>query len=70
MTLTPSQISFIKGIGIVVVVSILTYLGDAAHLNGIVSPVIATLIAALASSYEAHLREQTGAALFGAVRAR
>lgn len=67
--LTIQQIGFIKAIGVVVITAILSYLGNAAHLNGVLSPVLASLVAALAASLESHFKDASGntEALFGAV---
>ncbi len=72
LSMSPAIISFIKGVGVVVLFAVLTYLGDAANLSGILSPVLATVIASMVSAYEAHLKEQSGGttALFGAVSVR
>lgn len=70
MTITPSQAGFIKGLGVVLLASLASYLANVANLQGVFNPVLATLIAALASSLESHLKSQSGnqSALFGAVR--
>lgn len=68
MKLSPAQVSFIKSIGIVLIFSTLTYVGNADNLSGVVSMPIAALIAALASWLETQLKTGTSTALFGAVR--
>lgn len=72
MKLNAAWIGFIKAIGVVVIMGVLSYVGDAAHLNGLVSPIIASLIAALAASLESHLKDESGntKALFGAVKVK
>lgn len=69
ITISPAVAGFIKGLGIVLLVSFLSYLGDATHLSGIMNPVVATMIAALASSFESHLKSESDnkTALFGSV---
>jgi len=68
MTLTPAQNGFIKGLGLVVVLSVASYFEDTAHLTGVLNPILATLVAALASSLESHIKDQTGRGLMGAVK--
>lgn len=70
MKITPAIAGFIKGLVLVAVIAVCTYLEDAAHLTGVLNPVIATVIAALASSLESHLKAESGntSALFGAVK--
>jgi len=68
--MSPSTLGFIRAIGTVVLMSVLTYLGDSAHLNGIVSATAATIISALALALEHSIESSTGNALFGAVRSR
>jgi hypothetical protein len=49
-------------------VSVLSYVGDATHLN-FLTPTTATLLAGLALALEHAIEAKTGNALFGAVRA-
>lgn len=69
MNLSPSIIGFIKALGVVVIASVASYLADAAHLTGVLNPVIATVVAALAASFESYLKANSGntTALFGTV---
>lgn len=67
MNLTPAQLGFIRALGTVVVFSALSFLGDAANLNGVVPEVVAGFIAMVVSSIEQHLAPKKGA-LFGAAR--
>lgn len=70
VNISPSIAGFIKGLGIVLLVSTLSFLGDVSHFTGIVNPIVATMIAALASSLESHMKAASGntTALFGSVR--
>lgn len=70
VNLSPAVAGFLKGVLIAVVLAIVSYLGDSAHLGGIVSPSIAVLIASVASAIESSLKSSSGgtSALFGAVR--
>lgn len=61
------MISFVKAIGIVLLVSLCSFLENQANLTGLVNPIIATLIGAIASSIETHIKENGGNALFGTV---
>lgn len=72
INLSPAQISFIKALGVVALVSVLSFLGDASHFTGVLNPILAAVIAALAASFEAKLRSNSGdtTALFGAVNVR
>jgi hypothetical protein len=64
-----AQAGFLKGVFIVAVLAVVSYLSDATHLTGIVTPAIATIAAGLFSSLESYLKAQSGntTALFGAV---
>lgn len=70
MKISPSVAGFIKGIGIAVILAVVTYLGDSSHLGTVVSPSIAVLVAAVASAIESSLKASSGgtSALFGAVK--
>lgn len=67
MTITPAQLGFVRAIGVAILLFVLSYLGDASHLNGVVSDSIATVIAALALAIEHNIESNTGKALFGRV---
>lgn len=67
MTLSPAQLGIVRGLGVALLMSVLTYFGDAAHLNNVVSPLIAALVSSLALSLENHLSAKGDTALFGAV---
>lgn len=68
--LSPAVAGFAKGLGIAVLLAVVSYFGDAAHLGGVVSPTLAVLIASIASAVESSLKASSGgtSALFGAVR--
>jgi hypothetical protein len=68
--ISPAFLGLIRGLGTAVLLAGLTYLGDASHLNGVVSVSVATVIAALALSLEHYIEGRTGNALFGAVTSR
>jgi hypothetical protein len=66
--ITPALNGFLKGLLMVVVLGVASFLEDKANLTGVVNPIVATLIAAIASSVESHIRATTGRGLLGAVR--
>ena len=68
MTLSASQIGFIRGLGFTALLAILTYLGNSAHLAGVVTTSVATIISSLALAWENSLTAKTGNALLGAVK--
>lgn len=63
-----ATLGFVRGIGTVVLFAVVAYFADAAHLNGIVSPAIAAIVASLALSFENYLAGKSDKALFGAVK--
>ncbi len=68
--MSPAAIGFLRAVGVAALVAILAYLGDAAHLNGLVSDSVATIVAGLALALEHVIENKTGSALFGAVTSR
>jgi len=68
MTISPSWAGFLKGLLLAVLASVALYLSNSANLTTL-SPWIAALVMALASSLESFLKAQSGntTALFGAV---
>ncbi len=69
MKMTPSIAGFIQGLLGVAVLAIVSYLADAAHLTGVLNPVLATIAAGLFASLESYLKSESGntKALFGTV---
>lgn len=69
MKISPALAGFIKGLLIVVVLAVVSFLGDSANLTGVLSPVLATLVAGLFSSLESSMKAKSDGnkALFGAV---
>lgn len=67
MTLSESQLGFVRGLGTLILMGILSYVGDASHLNGVVSVSGASIISALALSLEHYFESKSvsGKALFG-----
>ncbi len=68
--MSPKVLGFVRGIGTVVLVAILAYLGDAVHLSVFMSDSLATVIAAAALAAEHGIEAKGGGALFGTVRVR
>ena len=69
MNISPLVAGFLKGILLAAIGAIVLYLSNAANLNGVVSPILATLIAAIASSIESNMKATSNGTtgLFGAV---
>ena len=68
MTLNAAQLGFVRALGTIILMSVLSYLGDSAHLSGVVTVGAAGIISSLALSFE-HMVEATGkGALFGMVK--
>lgn len=68
MKISPAFLGFLRAIGVVVITSVLSYIGVAEHLAFLPSWV-AALIAAGALALEHKIEDNSGKALFGAVRA-
>lgn len=70
MTLSPGWAGFLKGLLGVIVLVVVSYLGDVSHLTGILNPTVAALAAGLFSALESKLKADSNGttALFGAVR--
>lgn len=61
-------IGFARGLGVVVLTAVLSYLGAADHLT-FLNPAVAALVSAVALAIENAIESGTGKALFGLVRA-
>lgn len=68
--MNPAVLGLIRGLGFAVLVAVLTFLGSATNLTGVLNPATASLVAALALALEHAIEARTGNALFGAVRTR
>ena len=70
ITLSPGVAGFIKGLLMVVVLAVVSYLADAAHLSGVLNPTLATIAAGIFSAVESSLKSGSGGttALFGAAK--
>lgn len=61
-------IGFARGLGVVVITAVLSYLGIADHL-AFLPPWVAVMVAAAALATEHAIESKTGNALFGAIKA-
>lgn len=68
--MSASLLGFIRGLGTVLLLGALTYVGDASHLNGVLSVGIAAFVSSAALALEHAIEANTGNALFGAVSTR
>lgn len=62
-------LGFARGLGVVVLTAVLSYLGVVDHL-AFLPPWMAAIVSAAALAAEAGMEAKTGKALFGAVRTR
>lgn len=67
---TPALLGALRAIGILVLVTILSYLGDATHVAFLGSPWLEGAIATIALAIEHSIEGSTGKALFGAVKTK
>lgn len=65
-----TTLGLVRGLGVAVLMAVLTYLGDAAHLNGILSGSLAAIVSGVALMIEHSIEASSGSALFGAVKVR
>lgn len=61
-------VGLLRTLGVIALTSVVAYLGDTSHLTPFVSVSVATIVAGLAGILEHMIEENTGRALFGAVR--
>lgn len=62
-------LGILQGLGLALLETVLAFFADATHLNGLVNPQMALVVAAIALALENHLYDKTGKSLFGTVRA-
>ena len=67
--MNPLLLGALRGLGVAVLIAILSWLGNAANLP-FLNPETATLVAAVALAIEHQIEAKTGKALFGAARLR
>lgn len=63
----PKLIGFLQAIGLALILTVLGFLANAANLNGLVNPEMATLVAAVALAIENSINAKSGKSLFGLV---
>lgn len=68
MDISPAWLGFIRGIGVVVIMAVLTYLANATNLTPVLGNSLAAIIASLALALENGMEGRTGKAGFGALR--
>lgn len=68
--MSPAILGFLRALGVIILTAVLAYVGDASHLDGVVSISLAGIISSLALGLEHSIENKTGNALFGAVRSR
>jgi hypothetical protein len=66
--MSPALLGFLRGIAFALIVAVLTFVGDASHLTGLLNPESASVLAALALALEHVVEAKTGSALFGTVQ--
>lgn len=66
--MNPYVLGFLRALGFALLTALLNFLANVTNLNGIVTPGVAAIIAALALSLEHGIASKTGSALFGAVK--
>lgn len=69
MKLSPALLGFLRGLGVFVLMAVLSYVGAVEHL-AFLNPATAALISTIALSIEHMIEGSTGKALFGAARTR
>lgn len=68
--MNPLVIGFLRGLGLAVLVAVLAFISDASHLAFLGNPLFETLIASAALALEHKFEDNTGKALFGAIKKR
>lgn len=70
MKLNAAQAGFLKGLGTVIAFSVVGFLANAANLEGVLSPALASIAAALFAAIESSLKAKSNGekGLFGAVK--
>ena len=63
----PKLIGFLQAIGLALILTVLSFLANAANLQGLVNPEMATLVAAVALAIENTINAKNGKSLFGLV---
>lgn len=67
---SPALLGALRGLGMVVVIAILSYVGDATNIAFIDNPVVESIIVTVALAIEHAIEAKKGKALFGAVKTK
>jgi hypothetical protein len=70
MNISPAWEGALRGLGAVILVSVLAWLSNAANLNGLMAPSAVTIITMIAAAVESSMKASGSGALFGAVKSR
>lgn len=68
--MNPALLGLFRGLGFAVLMAVLSYLGNAANLSGVVDTSLAAVISSIVLAIEHSLASKGDTALFGAVRTR
>ena len=66
----PAIIGLVRGAGVAAIIAVLTYLGNAGNLTGILNPATASLVASLVLMVEHMIEGKSGNAWFGLATSR
>ena len=70
MNISPAWEGALRGLGAVVLVAVLSWLSNAANLNGLVGPGLVTIITMIAAAIESSMKASGSGALFGMIKPR
>lgn len=65
--MSPAAIGALRALLTVVIMAVVTWLADSAHLGGILPPTIGTIVSMVALSIEHYMASGTQTALFGSI---
>lgn len=68
--MSPGLLGFLRGLAMVVLLAVLSFIGDVSHLSPWMSIGMASLVSSLALAIEHAIEAKTGNALFGAATVR
>ncbi len=66
--MSPAILGFVRGLGLVAIIAILSYAGDITNLGFLANPWLETLVASIAMSIEQSIEAKTGRVLLGTVK--
>lgn len=70
MNISPAFLGFLRALGVLVIVTVLGYVGDITNLSFLSNPFLEATIASIALAIEHGIQNKTGSALFGAVKSK